>query len=295
VWSSTAVDNYDSLQAASRCAVTTSVASPTHAFTNWGGVARGDVDAVSPAVGRTEVFVRGTDDQLWTRSWDNGVFSGWTPVGGVLRSGPSAVWDGTSVRVFVRGQDDALWTRARTGTAWGGWESLGGSITADPDASSAAGGSVTVVARGLDNGLWERTSDGSTWSPWTSLGGQLRSGPTLAEGSDGTHLYARGIDDSLWTRLRVQGTWGPWTVLGGILNADPDAAAADGTVYVIVRSTGDRLYCLPREAGGTWLAVSTSAVGSGAGIASWGPDRLDVYVAGADGTVFQTWWSGTSW
>jgi len=63
------------------------------------------------------VFVRGTDDQLWMWNYNDADAPGWHPVGGVLTSGPAAVWQGPlTVDVFVRGTDNAIWHVAGTET-----------------------------------------------------------------------------------------------------------------------------------------------------------------------------------
>jgi peptide methionine sulfoxide reductase MsrB len=30
-------------------------------------------------------------------------------------------------------------------------------------------------------------------------------------------------------------------------------------------------------------------------VSSWGPDRLDVFAAGADGQLIHKWWDGSAW
>src|SRR5258708_35973243 len=41
---------------------------------------------------RLDLFVRGQDRALWHRTLDNNQWSEWESLGGVLTSGPSAVW-----------------------------------------------------------------------------------------------------------------------------------------------------------------------------------------------------------
>ena len=81
------------------------------------------------------VFVRGTDNGLWYRTYDGTTWSGWVGLGGTLASDPdSATWDGKTY-VFARGTDNGLWYRTFDGLHWSGWTSLGGVITSGPGAS----------------------------------------------------------------------------------------------------------------------------------------------------------------
>jgi hypothetical protein len=77
------------------------------------------------------IFVRGTDDQLWTTSSTDGInWTSWQGIGGVLRSGPGCAGyldsGNAGVMCAVVGTDGNLW--ARIGTAylgWGPWNNIG--------------------------------------------------------------------------------------------------------------------------------------------------------------------------
>ena len=83
-------------------------------WSNWqslGGVLTSDPATVSWGDGRTDVFVRGTDNALWHK-WFNGTWSGWESLGGVLSSGPDvSSWAAGHLDVFARGSDNALWQK----------------------------------------------------------------------------------------------------------------------------------------------------------------------------------------
>jgi len=171
-------------------------------WSNWqslGGVLTSDPATVSWGDGRTDVFVRGTDNALWHK-WFNGTWSGWESLGGVLSSGPDvSSWAAGRLDIFVRGTDNALWHKWFNGT-WSGWESLGGVLTSDPAAVSWGEGRIDVLVRGTDNALWHKWFDGA-WSGWESLGGVLSSGPDVSSWAAG-HLdvFARGSDNALWQK-----------------------------------------------------------------------------------------------
>jgi hypothetical protein len=61
------------------------------------------------SAGRLDVFVRGTDNAMWHKWFQNG-WSGWESLGGVLTSGPAAAsWAANRIDTFVRGTDNSLW------------------------------------------------------------------------------------------------------------------------------------------------------------------------------------------
>jgi hypothetical protein len=100
-----------------------------------------------------DVFARGLTDMLHTQHLSaTGSPSGWTSLGGVLSSGPSATAPQTNVvAVFVRGSDGRYFYRQRTGTAWSGW------LTVDP----------AQAFRGL--GAWVDTLDYQALVPATAV------------------------------------------------------------------------------------------------------------------------------
>ena len=100
----------------------------------------------------SDVFGRGTNNALWTRSYGVGGtgWSGWTSLGGTLTSSPSAtVPDAGVVAVFVRGTDGRYFYRQRSAAlVWSsGW------LVAD----------AALAFRGL--GAWVDTLDYSALSP----------------------------------------------------------------------------------------------------------------------------------
>ena len=78
---------------------------------------------------RLDIFVRGTDNALGHRWYENGTWYGWESLGGVLTSAPDvSSWGPNRLDVFVRGTDTALWHAWWNGTVWEGYESLGGQL-----------------------------------------------------------------------------------------------------------------------------------------------------------------------
>lgn len=110
---------------------------------NLGGGIQGSPEAVAAVnynmgvLPYTFVFIRGTDDALWVNRMENGVWTGWQSLGGVLRSDAVAVApafrNDTAVYASVRGTDDGFhivsWTRAG---GWAGWRAVAGSSAMAP-------------------------------------------------------------------------------------------------------------------------------------------------------------------
>ena len=93
---------------------------------------------------------------------------GFTSLGGIISSNPTAeVFDG-NVYVFAIGTDGAVYYQYSSGSSFSGWNSLSGIITSDP-ASLVSSGTLYVEGLGTDsNRYYKSTTDGSTFSGWTN-------------------------------------------------------------------------------------------------------------------------------
>jgi hypothetical protein len=209
-------------------------------WTSVGGIAT-SVSAVSSwGSSRLDLFVRGTDNALWHRSWDGTAWSVWDSLGGILTSDPSAVSQGVnSIDVFVRGTDNAIWHRSWNGTTWTWWDSVGGIATSRPAAASWSAGHLDFVVRGTDNGLWHRSWNGAGWSQWDSVGGYATSDPAATSSGAGRFdIVVRGTDNGLWHRTWNGTTWSAWDSVGGIATSSPAiSSCAAGHLDVFVMGT----------------------------------------------------------
>src|SRR5262245_13368926 len=67
-----------------------------------------DPAAVSWGPGRIDVFVRGSDNALWHK-WFENQWSGWESLGGSITSAPDvASWGAGRLDVFARGSDNSM-------------------------------------------------------------------------------------------------------------------------------------------------------------------------------------------
>ena len=168
-----------------------------------------------------DLFVHGTDGQLWHKWYTGTSWSGWQSLGGKLTSSAAAATAPGSSRidVFVRGTDGAIWQRTTTtkGGSWSGWTSRGGQIPVNtvPAACSWGSGRVDLFANGTDGQLWWQytTNGGSSLDRLARsepLGGPLTSSPAAAAPASGImDVFVRGGDNGLWERTCRTAVVGP--------------------------------------------------------------------------------------
>jgi hypothetical protein len=123
---------------------------------NLGGMLASGPAAIPLSLDSMQVFARGADDALWTRTY----------------SGSWGAWK----RVELNGMPE--------GTA----------IASSPTAVSPSAGQIDVYVRGSDNHLWKVHYNGSTWGSWTGGGdgeGLLASAVGVALFDGGTYLFAQ--------------------------------------------------------------------------------------------------------
>ncbi len=176
----------------------------------------------SPAiVDSLSLFVRGSDNAIWYKTWNGATWSNATSLGGNCTSAPAATSPSSGViNVFVQGTTGTVYEKTTTnsGTTWSGWTSLGGVLAAgsSPAATSPSSGVIDVFAQGTTAAVYEKTSSdsGATWSGWTSLGGALaaNSGPAATSESGQVYIAALGTGNVLWWKT----TTSSWMSVGGI-------------------------------------------------------------------------------
>ncbi len=163
--------------------------------------------------GGIDAFVRGNDDQLYTRTMaPDGNWSPWAWLGGVLATGPAAVAVGADrVDVFVAGSDHAVWRLTRSAGAWSSWQALGGLTYSAPVASvTPQGTGAWVFVRGIDNALWLNAGGGGS-TGWQTLGGVLIDAPAAAGATGRVDVVVRGMDNAVWLLQHRSGTWSGWS------------------------------------------------------------------------------------
>ncbi len=220
----------------------------------------GGVLSAAPAVagasdGRLDVFVRGSDDRLWSRSRPaGGSWSAWTDLGGALASGPAAVGFGSGrMDVYATGADHAVWRRSLAGGVWSGWMSLGGATYSGPGVAQAGADAAQIFVRGTDNVVWTNRDN----TGWQSLGGVVIDAPAAtAPAAGGIDLVVRGTDRALWTRMLRNGTWSGYAQAWSPAAPTTPDPALFGHDWTNLRA-GDAVVALTFDAGGDARGLRT--------------------------------------
>jgi hypothetical protein len=158
--------------------------------------------------GRTDVFVRGRNNDLYQKTW-TGSWTGWgrPKPNQCLRSAPAATARDGRIDVFFRGCDNDIWRVTRLNGSWSSASRpLPGRCTLNaPAATSWSTTRIDVFYRGCDNVLYEMTWNGSSWTQTVPIAGTcLLSGPgAVAPGYGRFDIAYRGCDNAVYLYLSV--------------------------------------------------------------------------------------------
>jgi len=246
---------------------------------NLSGGLRSGPGVSSAGLNRMDAFIlSGTSLQLWQRTLRTPAWNDWHPIAtNTLASDPSAAsWPGGRIDVFARGTDDQIYQiTAPDGDAWGDWYPFPEAFTFAPcsDPPRCAGpraafgaGRLHVFAQALDGTLWhDSTTDGTAWAGWESLGGDsVDSGVATVAWNDGQmDIYGRGEDGVIWHDHYDGSAWTGWV---RFIQQMEQLAACDPT-----------------------------ATCPGPAVTSPDAGRLDLFIEGADGTLYMDEWLDRSW
>jgi hypothetical protein len=265
--------------------------------------------ACTPNTSELATLVRGTDNHVYLKQQQHGVWGVWKGIGGTAYSGAgvgAASWGGDRIDVFVTGTDNKVW-HASNANGWA-WQTLTGISTSSLGATSDATNEVTVFCRGSDGACWYKEWNGSVWGSWTSLGGQLlaESGPCACSLSTGRlDVFVTGTNGAVYHKYRAGGVWSStWESLsaGGFqTTASPGAAAIPASTQLAVFAQGKdngHLYMLEWNDGAwdaAWLELGgTLATGTGPGVCSDGTN-YHVFVTGTNAQIYHAYGNGDVW
>jgi hypothetical protein len=263
---------------------------PTVGWASLGGTLTSKPAVAAWSSNRLDVFVRGTDGQLWHKFWNGTGWSLWEPLGGRLYpgTGPAvASWGPGRLDVFAEGTDRQLYHRWYTSSGWSAWEPLGGVLTSGPAAASPGPGQVDVVVAGTDHGVWLTSFSAGRWTPWHSLGGQTTGDPAIAPfGGGRLDVFVDGTDGQLWHSFFVPGVFWGWESLGGNLTTGPSATSlSSGLLDVVAAGAGAEPQRRPYNAGWqVWQPLLGATTQPPAVVPFQGGE--DVFVAGTDNALW---------
>jgi alpha-tubulin suppressor-like RCC1 family protein len=163
-----------------------------------------NVTSVSWDSNKVDLFVRGSDNSLWTRGWDA---TGWKPqdqnwqnLGGQFASGfGAASWGSEHLDVFGVGTDSKLYQiqyHARFAAEWSSFKQVeappvGLAAGSSPDAVSSGPGRIHLIVRGSDNQPWVRSFIAFTV-------GDIRRRPAVAASDDSSMVIKSDGTVAAW-------------------------------------------------------------------------------------------------
>lgn len=134
----------------------------------------------------------------------------------------------------------------------------------------------------------------------------LRGAPAVTSRQAGVvDLFGVGQNRALWHRGISPMSSSAWKDLGGSFAGDPAAVSWDtGRIDVFAVGENDRMFH-KAWSDSAWYPSATGwedlggkfhkVLNSPPAVASWGPDRLDVFGVGMDGGVWHRAWTGSGW
>jgi hypothetical protein len=178
----------------------------------------------------------------------------------------------------------------------------GGAVDTPAIAEYAAGKAMFVLAPTgrIYESYAPRSAAQTAWTqvPGAPVGG---SAPvvTTTEFGGPLEMFVRGRDNRLYhaTRaLAADATWSGFEALGGALTGIAAAGygPSAGTVVVVVRAPNGTLWQKAGRTGGwgPWTKLAGTSSASPTLATGFGPGRLDLFVTGSTGGLYQATWSG---
>lgn len=128
---------------------------------------------------------------------------GFSSLGGVISSDPTAaVFDG-KVYAFARGTDGSVYFQYSSGSSFSGWNSLGGIITSNP-ASLSDGTTLYVEGTGTDNDrYYKSTTDGYNFSEWVKSSVTTQTIASVSFNSS-TYTFVKGTGSTPHLCVKVE-------------------------------------------------------------------------------------------
>ena len=127
-------------------------------WAGWTAIPHGatyDAPALATVHGTLYTAVRGTDNRIYTNSFNGTSWAGWTaiPNGATYDAPALAIYYGT-LYTAVRGTDNRIYTNLFNGTSWAGWTAIPNGFTLSAPALAIDYGTLYTAVRGTDNRIY---------------------------------------------------------------------------------------------------------------------------------------------
>jgi hypothetical protein len=244
----------------------------------------GNIAINTTSYGINELFVRGSDGNLWASYQTPGEGNGWhswyslgKPSGVTFASEMATNTTSYGINeLFAVGSDGNVWASYQTpgeGNGWHSWYSLGKPGTATPAGNLTTNTSTTGInelfVRGSDGNVWanyQTPGEGNGWYGWYSLSKPEKATLTgtigTGDSSSGINeLFAVGSDGNVYANYQTPGErngWYGWYSLG-------KPASTTLVSDVTVGASASRLSELFARGndGAMWANYQTPGVGNG--------------------------------
>jgi hypothetical protein len=233
------------------------------------------------------LVVRGTDNNMYYRTYDGTTWNGWQVIPGQTYYEPAAaIYDGKLHVAIIGPMYNAIyWGSVDLTTGeFSGWEWIQGASDSTP-ALGALDEGLCLVVRGTDSNLYYRTYDGTIWSSsWQIIPGQTNYEPAAAffDGKLQVAIIGPMYNAIYWGSVDLTNNqFSGWTWIQGGSDSTPSLSASDNKLCLVVRGTDNLLYYRSFD-GSTWTPgwslipgetlYEPAAVGVG--------NRLDVAIVG---------------
>jgi hypothetical protein len=192
------------------------------------------------------------------------------------------------INLFVRGLDGKLWERFWNGSSWS-WVDTGKGVTGrvvpvvrgNRKSTSGSDVRINLFVQGTDGKLWERYWDGSTWS-WVDTGRPVDGEPLAIVRGNADSVNAEEIRINLFVPV-LETTISSGTNPHRHYNIRLWERYWNGAAWSWV-DTGRHIRSLPSAiVRGDVEDVGTADL------------RINLWVAGDDGRLWERFWNGASW
>jgi hypothetical protein len=208
------------------------------------GLATAPPTVCSHKSGVFNIWVRGSDANLWQMNWADTTreYSEWMGYAGALSSAPvSSCYPGGEPSVVAYGAADTAFNIKvsqwnSTGKYMSGWYISSGNFSGDPASVSSSPNRIDYFGVGTDRTMyhvsWNSTSGFSTI---TDLGGEFQSSPGVISVRSGrVDVLGIGLNDQLLHKALVGSSWSlDWEDLGGSFHSAPVAISLSAGKVIV--------------------------------------------------------------